>query len=71
MAHNQYSALVVHEEVLEPDYALQIEVVRRLVEEHDVRLAEERLREQDLDLEPAVKIAHQGVVELRVHAEAI
>ena len=71
MAHDQDRALVVHEEVLEPDHALEVEVVRRLVEQDDVRLAEERLSQQDLDLEAGVHVAHQRAVELRVHAEAL
>ena len=71
VAHDEHGALVVHEEVLQPDDALQIQVVGRLVEEDDVRLAEQRLGEQHLDLEPAVEVGHEGVVELCGHAEAV
>ena len=60
VAHDQDRALVVHEEVLEPDHALEVEVVRRLVEQDDVRLAEERLSQQDLDLEAGVHVAHHA-----------
>ena len=71
MADYEHGALVVHEEILKPDDALQIEVVRGLVEQDYVRLAEERLCQQHLDLQPAVQVGHHSVVVLRVHAEAV
>ena len=71
VADHEDGTLVVHEEVLEPDDALEVEVVRGLVEQDDVRLAEERLGEQDLDLEPRVHVCHERVVEGGVHAEAL
>ena len=70
MAHDEDGALVVHEEVLEPYDAREVEVVRGLVEQDDVRLPEEGLGEQHLDLEPAVELRHGRIVELRADAEA-
>ena len=71
VADHEHGALVVHEEVLEPDDALEVEVVRGLVEQDDVRLAEERLGQQHLDLEARVHVGHERVVEGGVHAEAL
>ena len=48
--------LIVEDEILEPVDGLDVEVVGRLVEHDDVGLAEQRLREQHLDLQPRVSI---------------
>ena len=71
MAHDEHRALIVHEEVLEPDDARKVEVVRRLVEQDNIRVAEERLREQHLDLEARVYLAHKALVQRGVDAQPL
>ena len=61
----------VGEEVLEPVDRLDIEVVRRLVEEQDVRAAEQGLREQHADLLLGREVRHLHRVLLFGDAEAI
>ena len=43
-------AHIVHQKILQPADGSDVQMVGRLVEQDDVRLAEQRLREQDLDL---------------------
>ena len=53
MADEQHAAPVVAQERLEPLRHADIEMVRRLVEKEEIRLAHERLREADARLLPA------------------
>ena len=46
-----------------------VEVVRRLVEEKDIRIAEERLGQKDAHLEPAFELAHLKRVHFRRNPE--
>ena len=71
MAHDKHRALIIHEEVLEPDDACKVEVVGRLVEQDNIRVAEERLREQHLDLEARVYLAHEALVQRGVNAQPL
>ena len=50
MADDEHAAMVALEEFFEPFDAFDVEVVRRFVEEQEVRLAHERLREADTRL---------------------
>ena len=50
MGYNDDRAEVLREEVLQPGYRLNVEVVGRLVHEDYVRVSEQALREQNLDL---------------------
>ena len=73
MAHDDDKAvvLVVQDEIFQPVDGLNVEVVRRLVEEDNVRLTEQGLRQQDLDLDAAVGVGHTVVVQLHGHTEAL
>ena len=71
MAHHQHRAVVVHEEVLQPDHAGQVQVVGGLVQQDDVRLAEQGLGQQHLDLLPGVHGGHHGLMKLHGDAEAL
>ncbi len=71
MAHDEHRTLVVHEEVLQPDDALQVEVVGGLVEQQHIWVAEEGLRQQHLDLEPRVDLPHEALVQLLRHAQSL
>ena len=53
VAHEQDSAVVAGDELLEPTDALEVEVVRRLVEEEKVGMAKQQLREGDAHLPAA------------------
>ena len=64
-------AVVAHEELAQPVDRVEVEVVRRLVEEQRLRVAEERLREQDADLLAALQFAHRALVELVRDVEAL
>ena len=57
-------AVVADEEVLKPVDGFEIEIVGGLVEEQGLRVAEERLREQDADLLAALQLGHLALVEL-------
>ena len=43
-------SLIVHQKLLQPGDGGKVEVVGRLVQQDDLRLAKQRLRQQDLDL---------------------
>ena len=64
MGYDDNGILEVDEELLEPLDGVEIEVVGRLVEEQDVRITEQRLREEDLDLLGALQLVHLIVVEI-------
>ena len=61
----------INEKILEPVHRIDVEVVGRLVEQHDFRLAEERLRQQHLDLFAALQGVHLGVMQLGRDSEAL
>ena len=71
MRHNEHSAVVVHQEILQPDDARKVEVIRRLVEQDDVRVAEERLRKQDLYLQARIHVGHHRLMKLRRDAQSL
>ena len=60
----------LQQEVLQPAHGLDVEVVGRLVQQQDVWIAEERLRQQDLDLLAAVHLAHELVLHVKADAQA-
>ncbi len=64
-------AVVAVEEVLEPVDGLEVEVVRGLVEEERLGVAEERLREEDADLLAALELGHLALVEFVGDVEAL
>ena len=68
MGYDDDGILEVDEELLEPLNGVQVEVVGRLVEEQDVRVTEQCLREEDLDLFGALQLVHLLIVELGANA---
>ena len=64
MRNDQHRAEIIREEILKPADRVDIEVVRRLIEQDDIRIAEERLREQNLDLLVAVQLGHLRIEQL-------
>ena len=71
VAHHQHRPLIVHQKVLQPDHALQVQVVGRLVQQDNVRVPEERLGQQNLDLQAGVNVAHQLAVQFHRHSQAL
>ena len=71
MGHDDDGAGVVHEEVVEPLHGGDVEVVGGLVQQQDVGVAEQGLRQQHLHLEPGVQRGHVVVVEVHPDAEAL
>ena len=71
MAYHQDCSLIVHQEVLQPPHAPQVQVVCRLVQKHHIRMPEQCLRQQHLDLQPRVEILHQRLMQAYVHPEAL
>ena len=71
MAHHDDEALVGHQEILQPLDSRQIQVVRGLVQQDDVRLAEQRLGQQHLDLFLGGEAGHFAVQDLVGKAQAL
>ena len=71
MADHQDRALVIHEKILQPHDAGQIQVVGRLVQQYHIRVAEEGLGQQHLDLDARVGIPHEAAVQTHVHPQAL
>ena len=69
--NDEDGALVIHEEVLQLYHARKVEVVGRLVQQDHVRMAEEGLGQQHLDLDAGVGVAHEVLVQRHVHAETL
>ena len=62
---------VAHEELAQPVDRVQVEMVRRLVQQQRLRLAEERLRQQHAHLLAALQLAHLPLVERVRNIEAL
>ena len=63
--------LIVHDEVFQPVDGLDIQIVGRLVQQYDVRVAKEGLSQQHFNLEPAVDIGHFVLMQLHRDPEAL
>ena len=71
MGDHDDSIFEVDQEFLEPADGVEIQMVRRLVQQQDVRISEQRPRQQDLDLQGTVQVLHQRIVVIRLHAKAV
>ena len=71
MGHHDDRVVKIDEEFLEPADRIQIQVVRGLVEEQDIRIPEKSLGEKYLDLHGTGRILHQIVVMLGLDAESV
>ena len=71
VAYNQHRALIVHEKVLQPHYALKVQVVGRLVQQYDIGTSEKGLSQQHLYLLAGVNLAHEAVVQLHLNTKAL
>ncbi len=68
--HDQ-DTLVFEEIILKPVNGIEIEVVRGLVEQQDLGIAEQSLRQQDANLLAALEFTHGALVQWFVDTEAI
>ncbi len=68
--HDYHRVVEIIEEVLQPCDRFQVQVVRRLVEEKDVRVAEERLRQEHAHLLPALELPHRACMQVVGDAQA-
>ena len=68
---NKAGVLVVEDEVFQPVDGFNVEVVCRLVEHYDVRLAEKRLCQQNFNLQARVGVPHQIIVQLNRDAKTL
>ena len=64
MGHDDQRAGEIHQEILQPRDGAVVKVVRRFVQQQDVRIAEQRLRQQHLELLAALQVAHEHRVHL-------
>src|SRR4051794_31488274 len=70
MRGHQQRAFVVVQELLQPDQAFEIEMVARLVEQHDVGAHQENTRQRHAHLPAARELADVAVHHLLAEAEA-
>ena len=64
MRYNEDSSEIVGKEILQPAYSVDVEMVGRLVQHNDIRVAEKRLRKQYLDLFVTRKSSHLSVKDI-------
>ena len=67
--HDQRSG-EVHQEIFQPGNRAVIQVVGRLVQQQNVRVAEQCLCQQHLELFAALQVAHEGIVHFRRQTQA-
>ena len=75
VADHKHGAAIALEEVFQPAHALQVEVVGRLVEQQQVRLAQQQLGQRDAHLPAARKLVggagHVRLVEAQAEEHAV
>ena len=71
MAHHDHDVFETFEVVFEPADGFQIKVVRRFVQEQNVRVAKQSLGEEHADFLAAIEFGHQVVVEFFGNAETL
>lgn len=59
MTHHQYDILIIGQEILQPADGLYIQVIGRLIEQQDIRVAEQRLCKQYPYFQVGGDILHQ------------
>ncbi len=71
MRYDYDRAEILGKEVLKPCHGINVKVVRRLVHEDNVGVAEERLSKQNLDLFVTCKATHLSVHNALVKSETL
>src|SRR5262245_10956204 len=65
------ASIVAAEVILEPVHGIEVEVVRRFVQQQNIGIPEQRLRQKDAHFLPALKLAHLPIVKLFGNVQAI
>ena len=71
MAHHDHDVFEAFEVVFEPADSFQIKVVRRFVQEQNVRVAKQSLGEEHADFLATIEFGHQVVVEFFGNAKSL
>ena len=71
MGYNDNRVVKVNEELFQPCDRVQIQMVGRLVEEQDVRVAEQGLSQKDFDLLRACEFFHIFIVKIGFNPKAV
>ena len=71
MRDHDERAVVAHEKLAQPVDRVEVEVVRRLVEQQRLRMAEERLREEHAHFLAALQLGHRPLVQRVRDVEAL
>ena len=69
VAYHQHDILVVGQEIFEPGYRLHVKVIGRLIQQQDIGVAKERLRQQYPHFDVGGNILHQLLVHAVVHTQ--
>ena len=62
MGNHDHSVVKIDQELLQPPDGIQVQMVGRLVEQKDIRVSEQRARQEDLDFLVSGQLLHQGMV---------
>ncbi|MCY1375742.1 hypothetical protein D9M69_631790 [compost metagenome] len=62
MGNHDHRILKVHQEVFQPEDRLDVKVVRRLIQEQHIGVAEQRLGQQYFHFLRRVHLGHHGIV---------
>ena len=60
----------IHQEIFQPRHGTVVQVVGRFVQQQDIRIAEQRLRQQDLEFVAGLQLAHHHGMFLSRDSEA-
>ena len=71
MGYHDNSIFKVNQELLQPGDCIQIQVVGRLVQQKDVRVAKQCLCKQNLYLHASVQVLHHAVMIFGINAQTV
>ena len=71
MRHNDHRILKIDQEFLQPADGVQIQMVGRLVQQQDIRVAEQGSGQQDLYLFTAGQLLHEQIMFFRLNAQSV
>ncbi len=71
MRHDNHSVFKINQEFLEPADRLKIKMVRRLVEQQDIRVSKKRLGKQHLYFLAAVQLRHLFLMQIIFNAKPV
>ena len=71
MGYYDHRVLEIDQKLLQPGNRIQIQVVGRLIEQKNIRIAEESLGKKNLDLDVTVHISHLLIMKLCTNAKSV